>query len=121
VPAAVLERGDARPFAEREREVRVIGIAQIEGDADDLGIGPREQVGGNVVAHVLHEVLEAEPVVAEAALQRAHAHAERSGRMVDPRVPVARRHRGDDAAHAAREVARRRRVEPSFDVERGCA
>src|SRR5262245_34871305 len=45
--AAVLDGRDAGPLVERAREVRVIGVAEIERDADDLRVGPLEQVRGH--------------------------------------------------------------------------
>jgi len=99
---SVRQRCDPPPTVEGAREVRVVGVAEREGDLEDRRACGLQEDGGLAEPIGPEELLEAEPFLRQSTLQRPDAQTERLGGPGDPQMAVRGNERSDHAPHGDR-------------------
>jgi hypothetical protein len=97
--------------------VRVVRVAEVERNIEDLRLRARQQVDGLHEPHLLRDVLEAQAALLEPSLQGADRETERPGDALDPGKTGVRRDDRDHLAEPAEEIHRRRVSAPCLDVD----
>ena len=105
-----------RPSPERAREVRMVRVAEVERDVEDLGVGLLEERGRDRASRAREELLVGVPGFGELALQRANAGADGGRGRFDAGIAVPRQ-RLDDLADRPDEIEARRGELPLVDLD----